>query len=67
MGASTARTSFRVNFTDYMPDPNDADCLRRSMTTSADGITCEEDHLVLWLAGSEIARFALNMRSAPSM
>ncbi|CAM5426789.1 hypothetical protein SCANM124S_03525 [Streptomyces canus] len=50
-----------------MPDPNDADCLRRSMTMSADRITFEEDHLVLWLAGSEIARFALNMKSAPSM
>ncbi|GAB3010054.1 hypothetical protein GCM10023080_090340 [Streptomyces pseudoechinosporeus] len=55
------RASFRVSFTDYVPDPNDADCLHRSMTIPADQITFEDDHLVLWLAGSEIARFALNM------
>jgi hypothetical protein len=60
MGATTARAAFRVSFTDYMPDPNDADCLRRSMTIPADRITFEDDHLVLWLAGSEIARLTLS-------
>ncbi|MGW0419626.1 hypothetical protein [Streptomyces sp. NPDC003015] len=60
MGASKVHASFRVTFTDYMPDPNDAECLRRSMTIPADQITFVEDHMVLWLAGSETARFALS-------
>ncbi|MER5303237.1 SANT/Myb-like DNA-binding domain-containing protein [Streptomyces lasiicapitis] len=61
MGASTARASFRVNFTDYVPDPNDADCIRRSMTIPADEITFEDEQVVFRLVCSEVARFALNM------
>ncbi len=61
MGASSVRALFRVSFKDYIPDPDDADCLRRSKTVPADRFTFDENHLVLWLAETEVARFALEM------
>jgi hypothetical protein len=64
MGASRARALFRVSFTDYIPDPDDADCLRRSKTVPADRFTFDDKHLVLWLAETEVARFALKVVEA---
>ncbi|MFE0131255.1 hypothetical protein ACFWY6_06690 [Streptomyces sp. NPDC059037] len=55
------RTSFRISFTDYITDPDDADCLRRATTVPADRITFDGDHLILWIAEVERARFPVNM------
>ncbi|MFD3378350.1 MULTISPECIES: hypothetical protein [unclassified Streptomyces] len=60
MGVLPVRALFRLSFTDYVPDPSDADCLRRSMTVPADQITFEDATLILWLADTEIARFELS-------
>ncbi|MEU1466239.1 hypothetical protein ABZ467_37650 [Streptomyces sp. NPDC005727] len=64
MGASHVRALFRVSFTDYIPDPDDADCLRRSKTVPADRFTFDDEHLVLWLAETEVARFTLDVVEA---
>ncbi|MEW2081279.1 hypothetical protein [Streptomyces sp. NPDC005283] len=60
MGESTTRAAFRLTFTDFIPDPNDADCLRPAVTVHADRLTFEDEELVLWLAGTEVGRFPLS-------
>lgn len=64
MGASRVRVLFRVQFTDYIPDPDDVDCLRRSKTVPADRFTFDDKHIVLWLAETEVAQFALDVVEA---
>ncbi|MFB8782978.1 hypothetical protein VSS38_25090 [Streptomyces albogriseolus] len=64
MGASHVRALFRVSFTEYIPDPDDADCRRRSKTVPADRFTFDDEHAVLWLAETEVARFALDVVEA---
>lgn len=61
MGASTARASFRVSFTDFITDPDDADCQRRAATIPADRITFEDDHLNLWIGDTTRARFPMDV------
>lgn len=61
---STVRTSFRITLTDYIADPDDADCLRRATIVPADRITFEDDHIVLWIAEAVRTRFPVNMVEA---
>ncbi|TJZ55447.1 hypothetical protein FCH28_08780 [Streptomyces piniterrae] len=61
MGDSTVRTTFRLTFTDYHQDPNDNDVLRRAATVQADRITFDDDHLNLWLAGTHVGEFPLDI------
>ncbi|MFC8402566.1 hypothetical protein ACFUG9_02920 [Streptomyces griseoincarnatus] len=61
MGDSTMRTAFRVTFTDYRQDPNDNDVLRRAMTIQADRMTFDDGHLNLWLTGTHVGEFPLDI------
>ncbi|MFI9808008.1 hypothetical protein ACIHEJ_27195 [Streptomyces sp. NPDC052301] len=61
MGESTVRTAFRLAFTDYQQDPDDSDVLRRAVTVQADRITFDDGHLNLWLAGTHVAGFPLDI------
>lgn len=61
MGEPTVRTAFRLTFTDYRQDPNDSDVLRRAVTVHADRITFDEGHLNLWLAGTHVGEFPLDI------
>ncbi|MBQ0974932.1 hypothetical protein KBZ00_27960 [Streptomyces sp. RK31] len=60
MGDSTVRTAFRLTFTDYHPDPDDSDVLRRAVTIHADRITFDDGHLNLWLTGTHVGEFPLD-------
>ncbi|UYQ63207.1 hypothetical protein [Streptomyces peucetius] len=60
MGTSHSQPIIRVTFTDFLPDPDDDDCLRRAVNVAADLITFEDDHAVLWLAGVESGRYPLS-------
>ncbi|MEV4341665.1 hypothetical protein [Streptomyces sp. NPDC049590] len=55
------RTAFRLTFTDYHQDPNDTDVLRRAVTVQADRITFDDGHLNLWLAGTHVGQFPVNI------
>ncbi|MER7112794.1 hypothetical protein [Streptomyces sp. NPDC000229] len=59
MGNSDSQPTMRVTFTDYIPDPDDDDCLRRAVNVTADLLTFEDGHAVLWSAGTEAARYPL--------
>ncbi|MGW7367898.1 hypothetical protein ACWGI8_31870, partial [Streptomyces sp. NPDC054841] len=59
MGTSDSQPIIRVTFTDFLPDPDDDDCLRRAVNVAADLVTFEDSHAVLWLAGVEAARYPL--------
>ncbi|MFE5969029.1 hypothetical protein [Streptomyces sp. NPDC056463] len=48
-------------FSDYHQDPNDSDVLRRAVTIHADRLTFDSDHLALWLTGTEVGRFPLDI------
>ncbi|MFJ6578448.1 hypothetical protein ACIQMY_21065 [Streptomyces sp. NPDC091368] len=61
METSAARTAFRVTFSDYYPDPNDTDVLRRAVSIQADRLTFDSDHLTLWLTGTEVGHFPLDI------
>ncbi|MEY7975915.1 SANT/Myb-like DNA-binding domain-containing protein [Streptomyces pilosus] len=61
MGGSTVRAAFRLTFTDYHQDPNDSDLLRRAVTIHADRITFDDGHLNLWLAGTHVGEFPLDI------
>jgi len=61
MGASTEHAAFRLTFTDYRQDPNDSDVLRRAVTVQADRLTFRDEHLTLWLAGTEVGHFPLEI------
>ncbi|MCP3769239.1 SANT/Myb-like DNA-binding domain-containing protein [Streptomyces sp. MAR25Y5] len=61
MGDSTVRTAFRPTFTDYHQDPDDSDVLRRAVTVQADRITFDDAHLNLWLAGTHVGEFPLDI------
>ncbi|MET9715402.1 hypothetical protein ABZZ46_08310 [Streptomyces rochei] len=61
MGDSTVRTAFRLTFTDYHQDPNDKDVLRRAVTIHADRITFDDGHLNLWLTGTHVGEFPLDI------
>ncbi|MFZ4177768.1 hypothetical protein ACOZCI_26320 [Streptomyces griseoincarnatus] len=61
MGDSTVRTAFRLTFTDYHQDPNDSDVLRRAVTIHADRITFDDGHLHLWLTGTRVGEFPLDI------
>ncbi|MCX5114572.1 hypothetical protein OOK13_40135 [Streptomyces sp. NBC_00378] len=61
MGDSSTQTAFRVTFTDYQQDPNDSDVLRRAVTVLADRITFEGDQLELWLTGTLVGDFPLDV------
>ncbi|MFE0902453.1 hypothetical protein ACFW3Y_04430 [Streptomyces rochei] len=55
------RTAFRLTFTDYHQDPNDKDVLRRAVTIHADRITFDDGHLNLWLTGTHVGEFPLDI------
>ncbi|WP_327680244.1 hypothetical protein [Streptomyces sp. NBC_00467] len=59
MGATTLHASFRITFTDFMPDPDDSDCRRRAVTVPADRITFVDSNLVLWVGDTERACFSM--------
>ncbi|WP_407110703.1 hypothetical protein ACE1N8_18270 [Streptomyces sp. DSM 116494] len=61
MGDSTVRTAFRLTFTDYHQDPNGSDVLRRAVTIHADRITFDAGHLNLWLTGTHVGEFSLDI------
>ncbi|MFD3947639.1 hypothetical protein [Streptomyces sp. NPDC058579] len=61
METPAAPTAFRITFSDYHQDPNDSDVLRRAATIHADRLTFESDHLALWLTGTEVGRFPLDI------
>ncbi|MFJ8551240.1 hypothetical protein [Streptomyces sp. NPDC093676] len=61
MGESTVRAAFRLTFTDYHEDPDDSDVLRRAVTVQADRITFDEGNLNLWLAGTRVGEFPLDI------
>jgi hypothetical protein len=61
METPAAPTAFRVTFSDYRQDPTDSDVLRRAVTVHADQLTFDSDNLTLWLAGTEVGRFPLNI------
>ncbi|GAB7108997.1 hypothetical protein JCM4814A_73110 [Streptomyces phaeofaciens JCM 4814] len=61
MGASTEHVAFRLTFTDYHQDPHDSDVLRRAVTIQADRLTFRDEHLTLWLAGTEVGHFPLEI------
>ncbi|MER5430557.1 hypothetical protein [Streptomyces sp. NPDC002588] len=61
MGATTERAAFRLTFTDYRQDPDDSDVLRRAVTIQADRLTFRDEHLTLWLAGTEVGHFPLEI------
>ncbi|MFE5484517.1 hypothetical protein [Streptomyces sp. NPDC056527] len=61
METSAARTAFRVTFSDYHQDPNDTDVLRRAVTVHADRLTFDNTHLTLWLTGTEVGHFSLDI------
>lgn len=55
------RAAFRLTFTDYYQDPEDSDVLRRAVTIQADRITFDEGRLNLWLAGTHVGEFPLEI------
>ncbi|GHH91210.1 hypothetical protein [Streptomyces capillispiralis] len=61
MGDSTVHAAFRLTFTDYQQDPNDSDVLRRAVTVQADRITFDDGHLNLWLDGTHVGEFSLDI------
>ncbi|MFF3952128.1 hypothetical protein ACFYY1_02880 [Streptomyces sp. NPDC001890] len=61
MGDSSAQAAFRVTFTDYQQDPDDSDVLRRAVTVLADRITFGENQLELWLTGTLVGDFPLDV------
>ncbi|WP_121703488.1 SANT/Myb-like DNA-binding domain-containing protein [Streptomyces sp. E5N298] len=61
MGESTVRAAFRLTFTDYHEDPDDSDVLRRAITVQADRITFADGNVNLWLAGTHVGEFALDI------
>lgn len=61
MGTCNSWPTIRVTFTDYFPDPDDDDCLRRAVTLRADRLTFEDEHLALWLADVEVERYPLTI------
>ncbi|MER6912318.1 hypothetical protein ABT354_11660 [Streptomyces sp. NPDC000594] len=61
MGESTVHTAFRLTFTDYQQDPDDSDLLRRAVTVRADRITFGDGQMDLWLAGTHVAAFPLDV------
>ncbi|MFD7320670.1 hypothetical protein ACFV9D_06195 [Streptomyces sp. NPDC059875] len=61
METPAAPTAFRVTFSDYHQDPNDSDVLRRAATIHADRLTFDGDHVALWLTGTEVGRFPLDI------
>ncbi|MEU9441512.1 SANT/Myb-like DNA-binding domain-containing protein [Streptomyces sp. NPDC048304] len=61
MGESTVRAAFRLTFTDYHEDPDDNDVLRRAVTVHADQITFADGNLNLWLAGTHVGEFPLDI------
>ncbi|MFF8408305.1 hypothetical protein [Streptomyces omiyaensis] len=61
METPVASTAFRITFNDYHQDPNDSDVLRRAVTIHADRLTFDSDHLALWLTGTEVGRFSLDI------
>ncbi|WP_344118656.1 hypothetical protein [Streptomyces blastmyceticus] len=60
MGEPIRRVSFRISFTEFIPDPDDDDCRRRATTIPADRITFDSDHLILWLGNTERVRFPMD-------
>ncbi|MBM7087506.1 hypothetical protein JTP67_02775 [Streptomyces sp. S12] len=61
MGESTMRAAFRLTFTDFHEDPDDSDVLRRAVTVQADRITFDDGNLNLWLAGTHVGEFPLDI------
>ncbi|MEV8090273.1 hypothetical protein [Streptomyces nigra] len=61
MGESTVRAAFRLTFTDFHEDPDDSDVLRRAVTVQADRITFADGNLNLWLAGTHVGEFPLDI------
>ncbi|MFJ8230838.1 hypothetical protein ACIQ9E_12895 [Streptomyces sp. NPDC094448] len=61
MGESTARAAFRLTFTDYQQDPYDSDVLRRAVTAHADRMTFDDGCLSLWLAGTRVGEYPLEI------
>ncbi|MFD7494142.1 hypothetical protein ACFV8T_17260 [Streptomyces sp. NPDC059832] len=61
MGVSSTHATFRLTFTDYQQDPSDSDVLRRAVTVQADRITFEDNHLDLWLTGTLVGSFPLDV------
>ncbi|MFH8608253.1 hypothetical protein ACH4D5_12250 [Streptomyces sp. NPDC018029] len=55
------RASFRVSFTDFIPDPDDADCQRWATAIPPDRITFEDDQLILWIDDTPRAKFPLDV------
>ncbi|WP_372350191.1 hypothetical protein [Streptomyces sp. KL116D] len=53
------RVSFRLTFTEFIADPDDEDCRRRAATIPADSITFEGADLILWIGGTERARYPI--------
>jgi hypothetical protein len=61
METPAAPTAFRVTFSDDHQNPHDSDVLRRAVTIHADRLTFHCDHLALWLTGTEVGRFPLDI------
>ncbi|MFE1849072.1 hypothetical protein [Streptomyces sp. NPDC059489] len=61
MGESTVRAAFRLTFTGYHENPDDSDVLRRAVTVQADRITFDDGNLNLWLAGTHVGEFPLDI------
>ncbi|MFD8197670.1 SANT/Myb-like DNA-binding domain-containing protein [Streptomyces wuyuanensis] len=61
MGESTVRAVFRLTFTEYHEDPDDSDVLRRAVTIQAGRITFDDGNLNLWLAGTHVGEFPLDI------
>ncbi|SFT10022.1 hypothetical protein SAMN05444716_107187 [Streptomyces harbinensis] len=61
MGVSTVPAAFRLTFTDYHQDPEDSDVLRRAVTVQADRITFDDGRLNLWLEGTHVGEYPLDI------
>ncbi|MFC8795178.1 hypothetical protein [Streptomyces cinereoruber] len=53
--------AFRLTFTDYHKDPDDSDVIRRAVTVHADRVTSADGNLNLWLAGTHVGEFPLDI------
>ncbi|MFG2291704.1 hypothetical protein [Streptomyces sp. NPDC048603] len=53
-----------MQFTDFLPDPHDADVMRRAIEVEADVMTFEDGMVTLWLQGTEVAAFPLHLLKA---
>ncbi|MEV6012287.1 hypothetical protein AB0M29_36475 [Streptomyces sp. NPDC051976] len=52
-----SKPQIRLQFTDFLLDPNDPDVMRKALTLEADVLTFEAGQVTFWLRGVEVAAF----------